>query len=295
MSSDPRFAQSAWTHETSLAAVDLLASLLRRGSKRLPELYSYVGYLARCWHHFNFVAKNFPPVNLTTSSNVNDLGCAGTEPLEMMSIAHYLYNLRSRGIPGVLAEFGCFKGFSTSCLSYACGELGMSMQVFDSFAGLPPSASTFYKTGDFAGSYEEVGQNVAAFGRPDCVTFHRGYFSDSLRTWPRMPIACLWMDVDLDTSSQDVMTIFPQLHPQSAVFSHECSVEHYRDPELAARPDPHNVIPPIVEAFAGAGRQAVGCHVHNFTGAFWDEQDGIRALPGTVMARLCGQLLGAPP
>ena len=61
---------------------------------------------------------------------------------EMLSIAHYLYVLKSRGMWGRFAEFG-FKGFSMSMLSAACFQLGMAMDVFDSFAGLPPSDSKY--------------------------------------------------------------------------------------------------------------------------------------------------------
>jgi hypothetical protein len=74
------------------------------------------------------------------------------------------------------------------------------MDVFDSFEGLPPSGSTYYRAGEFAASFDEVVRNVTEFGHPDVVTFHPGFFSESVPGWTRRPAACLWMDVDLEQS-----------------------------------------------------------------------------------------------
>jgi hypothetical protein len=291
-SSDSAFSGGAWSDATTLGAFEVLERLVKRGSRRNPHLYAYLSYLHRCRSHTDFVYRNFPKLNLTTSASHKDYGCAGTVPTEIMAMAHYLYVIRSHGVSGSFAEFGCYKGFSTSCLSYVCGELGLSMQVFDSFEGLPASASSFYQAGDFAGSLEEVSQNVATFGNPRVVQYHRGFFSDSLPRWKQSPIACMWMDVDLDTSSADVMSIFGLLDPRSAIFSHECADKHFTDPVLAATPDPHNVIPPIMAAFAKHGRQPAGRHIHAYTGAFWDAQQAAPALPGAIVDQLCRTLLG---
>ena len=46
-----------------------------------------------------------------------DFLCKANSPIEMISIAHHLYVMKSYGITGDFAEFGCFKGFSSSMLS----------------------------------------------------------------------------------------------------------------------------------------------------------------------------------
>ena len=100
------------------------------------------------------------------------------------------------------------------------------MQVFDSFAGLPPSESTYHLAGDFTGGLDEVQRNVREFGAAEVVVFHPGFFAETLRGQQLRPI-CIWMDVDLQASSRDVMSIFDQLPPQSCVFSHECWPRHF--------------------------------------------------------------------
>jgi O-methyltransferase len=35
------------------------------------------------------------------------------------------------------AEFGCFEGYSSAMLSYACRELELKMHILDSFEDLP--------------------------------------------------------------------------------------------------------------------------------------------------------------
>jgi O-methyltransferase len=122
---------------------------------------------------------------------------------EIISTIHHLYVLNSYGVPGAFAEFGSFKGYSASMLSWACASLGIEMHIFDSFEGLPPSASAFYRAGDFAGSLEEVRHNIELFGAVENVVFHKGYFHDSLRNCAMPRLISLWMDVDLQNSSRD--------------------------------------------------------------------------------------------
>jgi hypothetical protein len=137
----------------------------------------YIRYLTSCWSHFNFVAGSFPAANSNSTPGNKDFFCKANSPLELMAIAHHLYVLKSYGVEGAFAEFGCFKGFSSSMLSVACSLLGIKMHVYDSFEGLPSSTSSYYEKGEFSGSLEEVQRNIEQFGEIEPIIFHR----DSLR------------------------------------------------------------------------------------------------------------------
>jgi hypothetical protein len=91
------------------------------------------------------VQRYFPQANERRSSADKDYTCKPNSAEELFTSAHHLYVMKSYGAQGEFAEFGCFKGFSTSMLSHACRLLGVRMHVFDSFAGLPPFDSIYYK------------------------------------------------------------------------------------------------------------------------------------------------------
>src|SRR5262249_36769467 len=153
------------------------------------------------------------------------------------------------GLSGNLLEFGCFKGYSTSCLSFACNELGIGLSVFDSFQGLPPSASSYYKPGDFAGSLDEVKRNVSEFGKIDAVTFHKGFFAETLLN-ASVDLLCIWMDVDLASSSRDVMMVLPALQREGCVFTHEATPGNFSNGHLiAARAPEESPLVPVADAF----------------------------------------------
>ena len=206
--------------------------------------------------------------------------------LEVFAIAVHLITLQAHQVDGPFLEFGCFKGFSTAILSDACHQLGIPMHVFDSFQGLPPSDSSYYNEGEFAGSLPEVMQNVAYYGRPQPVEFHEGFFSDTLSDFSEPRFMCMWMDVDLESSSKDVMAILPRLDPRGVLFSHECPPEIFADGIIAADRSPEQVVPPILDAFAAAGRPVAGCHISGHTGAFWSAESGIAPLPTPALMAL---------
>jgi hypothetical protein len=279
-------AGGAWTDERVAEAIDDVAFAVQHGPKSVPGLYAYLGWLRTIWERFVFNDRHFPRRNAQRGGGFEKDYCGvASSPSELFGIAHHLYVLRSRGLAGNLLEFGCFKGFSTSCLSHACRALGIGMDVFDSFAGLPPSDSTYHAAGDFAGSLDEVRRNVDEFGAPEVVRFHPGFFADTLRGRHVNPLA-IWMDVDLESSSRDVMAIADQLPPASCVFSHECWPGHFRGDEVECPTGPDSVLPPIVDAFARVGRRAVGRWIGGQTGAIWDAARGVPVLASDTALRL---------
>jgi hypothetical protein len=171
-----------------------------------------------------------------------------------------------------LAEFGCFKGFSSSCLSYACGLVGVRLHVFDSFAGLPESESTYYKAGDYKADFSEVRQNILEFGNARCTQFHAGFFADTVPKAQTGPLACVFLDVDLAASAADALGVFPNLHRRGAVFSHEIEPTHFDDRgRISVRRTPDHVLPPIEAAFLSRGRSPRGQHLSGAIGVVADE------------------------
>lgn len=173
-------------------------------------------------------------------------------------------------------------------LSYACALMGVRMHIFDSFAGLPPSESSYYKAGDFRGALDEVRRNVSQFGDLGCVEFHEGYFSDSV---PRLHdvvgrLATLWMDVDLYDSARDVLAMLDRLDARGAVFSHDCVAPA----DLTApRPrSPDDVLTAIVEAYAGAAVVPAGRHLFGTTSVFWSSASGVPVLDPAALMELAG-------
>jgi len=87
---------------------------------------------------------------------------------------------------GAVAEFGCFKGLSTSSLSLACALANRRLIVFDSFEGLPaPDEKVInlgsgraipYQQGQFAGTLAEVKSNIGRFGDLSVCEFVQGYY-----------------------------------------------------------------------------------------------------------------------
>ena len=273
--------------EDQQRVVDMVIQLASQpASAELVDVVAYARFLRETWAHFEFVRRYFPSTNKGRSSADRDYSCKLNSPEELFTIAHHLYVVRSHGVEGEFAEFGCFKGYSTSMLSYACRLLGLRMHVFDSFAGLPPSDSASYSTGDFAGSLAEVTSHVQRFGAPEVVTFHQGFFADSLRGFEMPPLISLWMDVDLESSARDVMAIHKSISPLGAVFTHESDARSFQDDRVVAPRSPDAVLPVIAEAFEQAGAPARGRYLFGATGALWRRDGGVPVLAEAPLRRL---------
>jgi O-methyltransferase len=274
-------------HERLVDQVKLAATMMPSVGT-CPTLTNYIRFLCSCWNHFRFVARYFPAANSGRASGDKDWNCKQNSPQGLMSIAHHLYVLKSYDVAGDFAEFGCFKGYSSAMLSHACRLIGgLKMHIFDSFEGLPPSDSKYYRAGDFTGSMPEVSDNLRVFGCLEVVKMHQGFFSDSVpKSIERLPsLAAIWMDVDLATSAKDVLPMISKLDPRGALFSHESPEPHFANGAVhPLSPSPDNVVVPIVECF-GAGRLA-GRHIVGSHGSFWKKETGIPVLSNQALMAL---------
>ena len=207
----------------------LFSWLISPRTRQIPVVRRYLFYLKWMYETFHAIAECFPPQNIGREGQKDSCAMA-TSPLEMLYLANHLYILNSYGVEGAVLECGCFKGFSSCCLSHACAFLSRDLIVADSFEGLPsPGLGEvgYYQPGDFAGTLEEVQSNIQTFGRPECVQYLKGWFTDSLKGWQR-PLALLWTDVDLYQSTLDVLeNTFTTVDPRGAVFSHEFIAKYF--------------------------------------------------------------------
>ncbi len=273
---------AGWNTEVIDYAVDDIVRILHDRASIKPVL-RYAHYLLSMSQSFEYIGSHFDRINRLVDPSAKDFEAVASSPQEMLAIANHLYVLRSRGNRGGIVECGCFKGFSTCCLSQACAWLGLQLHVFDSFQGLPPSVGGYYQAGDFRGTMEEVTDNLATFGQPASVELHQGFFAETLPLF-RDPISCIWMDVDLESSSRDVMTLLPLLPPNSCVFSHELPSDAF----VGSRPQPaaSEVLPPILDAFAQLGAVPVGRHLTGFLGAIWSDGRGAPVLGSDEIGRI---------
>ena len=136
-------------------------------------------------------------------------------------------------VEGAVAEFGCFKGFSTSTLSLACALVKRRLIVFDSFEGLPaPEVDVInldsgrkipYAQGQFAGTLEEVKGNVSRFGDLSVCEFVKGYFDATLpHRDASEKFVMIFEDADLPESVRTVLTwTWRKLQDGCTFFCHE--------------------------------------------------------------------------
>ncbi len=276
-------AGSSWTDEMMVQAVSDLKVLWQSGT-RSSALTRYILFLKTMYHRFRWISTGFPKFNDRSALDAKDSRGILTSPPEMLAIANQLYVLKSNGLDGHFLEFGCFKGYSSCCLSYCCHHLGLPMEIFDSFEGLPASDSDFYSAGDFCGTLEEVSANLEEFGEPRVVTLHKGYFEETLPQLDRLPVICIWMDVDLFSSAQDVAQIFDWLPRSSAVFTHEFPADSVQGGRII--PHKSEVFPPILDRLVALWRSPVGRYLDQALGAIWDESEGIPVLPQDCLMEL---------
>ena len=139
---------------------------------------------------------------------------------EVLSYVSTILSL-PQSVEGVVVEAGCFKGSSTVKFSLAAGLAGRELVVFDSFQGLPLNDDPDFPQGDYWGQLEEVRGNVAKFGRIDCCRFIPGWFDDTMPRF-REPIAAVYLDVDLDSSTRTCLKyLYPLLQPGGVLYSQD--------------------------------------------------------------------------
>ena len=136
--------------------IPALASwLVSDEGRRDPGVCQWINFLAAHYAQFRIIEEFFFAKLNPGRQGMKDQLCIHTAPEEMLAIANHLFILRSYGIEGCVLECGCFKGYSSCCLSIACRRLGYPLVIADSFTGLPAvphevGEDRYYQVGDFA-------------------------------------------------------------------------------------------------------------------------------------------------
>ncbi len=187
-------------------------------SKCTQHTHDLFPFIRQMLGQFEVIRQGMNYANLeATHHHGDDTHTAGWAGIGMISIAIYLYYLKSYGIRGKILECGVFKGGSTCCLSHICDYLGLELIAADSFEGLPTN-DTYYGKGDFKGSLQEVQNNMERLGKPEVVTYLKGWFNESLQNF-NQDLMLIWIDVDLKQSVEDVLTnTFHRLVKNGVIF-----------------------------------------------------------------------------
>jgi O-methyltransferase len=129
----------------------------------------------------------------------------GTTLLETIWLAYGTASATSSAKDWV--EVGCFKGLSSARLSLLAGKAGRTLQVFDTFEGLPGSDETYdavdggvsyrFTAGSYLGRQEEVRANIGRYGAGSHVQLVAGDAAATLPDAPFKKISFAFLDVDL--------------------------------------------------------------------------------------------------
>jgi len=160
----------------------------------------------------------------------------------VVSASNFLYHILMAGkilripkdLPGDIVECGVYKGGSAVNLSHLAALCGRRLHLFDSFEGLPtPTAEDqehlvlseqqvhTYEGGGYAGSLEEVRENIRKYGVLRVCDFHPGFFSDTLPGFSE-PVVFAYVDADFTDSVRDCLKyLWPLLQEGCFLFTDE--------------------------------------------------------------------------
>jgi O-methyltransferase len=150
---------------------------------------------------------------------------------EMIQVISAMLSYIDKNIAGVFVEAGSYKGGSTAKLSLAAKIANRKLIVFDSFEGLPPhkevhsknifGGDAYFPPGSYAGSLDEVKNNIKKFGALDVCEFKKGWFENTMPNF-KENVLTAYIDVDLESSTKTCLKfLFPLLVPRGILFSQD--------------------------------------------------------------------------
>lgn len=164
-------------------------------------------------------------------------------------------------VEGCVVEAGTYKGASTAKISLFAAYKKRTVHVFDSFEGLPPNAELhersteghsikdWFGEGKFAGSLGEVQKNIAEYGDPSVITYHKGWFEDTMPLF-QQKIALAYLDVDLAESTRTCLKyLYPLLQEGGVIVSQDGDfpmvIEVFKDEDFWRNEAGCSRIPPM--------------------------------------------------
>jgi O-methyltransferase len=150
---------------------------------------------------------------------------------EMIKVISAMLSYIGNNKSGVFVEAGSYKGGSTAKLSLAAKIANRKLVVFDSFEGLPPhkevhaknifGGDAYFPPGSYAGSLEEVKNNIKKFGVLDVCEFKKGWFENTMPDF-KEAVLIAYIDVDLESSTRTcVKFLYPLLLSGGILFSQD--------------------------------------------------------------------------
>jgi O-methyltransferase len=157
----------------------------------------------------------------------------GSHFLEHLLMATQILKV-PKSVSGCVVECGSYKGGSATNLSLVCELCDRTLEIFDSFEGLPAPQKEdkehmliglqrvhTYEQGSWCGTLPEVQGNISAHGRISVCNFHRGFFDRTLPNFDQ-PCILVFADVDLTTSLETcIRYLWPLLRSGCYLFTHE--------------------------------------------------------------------------
>ncbi len=155
--------------------------------------------------------------------------------IEHLTMATRILNI-PKNLKGCLVECGSFKGGSTANLSLLAEITGRTLEVFDSFQGLPkPNKNDrkhilvdlgeihTYSQGSWSASLAEVKKNILKYGNIKVCNFHAGFFKKTLPVFDKRCVF-IFLDVDLRISLETCLKyLWPRLENNGYLFTHEAT------------------------------------------------------------------------
>jgi len=139
---------------------------------------------------------------------------------------------QARHLPGEFSECGVYRGGTAYLLASVIGGGRQELHLFDTFAGMPPSADadpSGHREGDFGDtSLPMVREYLAPF---PSVVFHPGFIPDTFAPLPAdIRFSLVHVDVDLYQSVRDTLEFFyPRIVPGGMMVFDDYGFEMYRD------------------------------------------------------------------
>jgi O-methyltransferase len=121
-------------------------------------------------------------------------------------VAQCLRGVSAQKLPGVVMEFGCFRGHTAIQMLQTMRNEGdeAPLLLFDSFAGVPASphpGDAHWRAGDLTADYDEVRQRFAPYPQVQLI---RGFFKETLPAFSDAAVKFAHVDADLYISIKEV-------------------------------------------------------------------------------------------
>lgn len=158
----------------------------------------------------------------------------GHLPTETAAIAAALAQRPARD-GEVMIEAGCWRGGSSVKFSLLCERFGYHLHIFDSFEGVEvlnpdDQAKEWHFGGQYASPVEVLHENLKEYGRPEIVSVHKGWYSETLALQPfPHPVRVAYIDCDLGKGTMEVLRgVMPSLARDGCVFTQDFHIPAVR-------------------------------------------------------------------